>query len=176
MLKSHHAKFSLLLVAVMLALLAAQCAPAPTPQTVVETVEVVKTVEVEKEVVVEKEVPVETEVVTIAYNGYFNKTFGPADTPINVIRQEVAKKYPNIKVEFNVMPYEAGPWRDNYLTWFQAEDGTTDLIGVGLYWLPEFAEAGWLMPLNDMISPDIINKLNPAYIQAFTWNGEILSL
>jgi multiple sugar transport system substrate-binding protein len=186
-------KVTLLVVMVMLALIAAQCGPAPTPQTivqtvvvtkevagekvtVVETVEVVKTVEVEKEVIVEKEVPVEAEVVTIAYNGYFNKTFGPADTPINAIRAEVAKKYPNIVVEFNVMPYEAGPWHDNYLTWFQAEDGTTDLFGVGLYWLPEFAEAGWLTPLNNMISPEIMEKLNPAYIDAFTYNGDVLAL
>ena len=109
---------------------------------------------------------------TIAYNGYFDKTFGPADTPINVIREEVAKKYPEIQVEFNIMPYEAGPWRDNYLAWFQAEDGTTDLIGMGLYWLPEFGKTGWLMPLNDMISPEIMAKLNPAYIDAFTYNGD----
>ena len=193
--KSLLVKVTLLVVVAMLALIAAQCGAAPTPERIVETVvvtkevqgetvtvietvevEVVKTVEVEKEVVVEKEVPVETEVVTIAYNGYFNKTFGPADTPINVIRQEVAKKYPNIKVELNVMPYEGGPWHDNYLTWFQAEDGTTDLIGVGLYWLPEFAEAGYLTPLDDMISPDIVKKLNPAYVQAFTYEGDLLAL
>jgi len=74
------------------------------------------------------------------------------------------------------MPYEGGPWHDNYLTWFQAEDGTTDLIGVGLYWLPEFAEAGYLLPLDDMVSPDIVEKLNPAYVQAFTYEGDLLAL
>lgn len=189
--KSLMVKIALLAVVATLALIAAQCGPAPTPEkvvetvvvtkevqgetvTVVETVEVVKTVEVEK--VVEKEVPVQQDVVTIAYNGYFNKTFGPADTPINVIRQEVAKKYPNIKVELNVMPYEAGPWHDNYLTWFQAEDGTTDLIGVGLYWLPEFAAAGYLMPLDGKISPDILKQLNPTYLKAFTYDGKLLAL
>lgn len=195
--KSLLVKVTMFTVLAMLALIAAQCGPTPTPEKIVETVivtkevegetvtvvetvevEVVKTVEVEKEVVVEKEVevPVETQVVTIAYNGYFDKTFGPADTPITVIREEVAKKYPNIQVELNIMPYEAGPWHDNYLTWFQAEDGTTDLIGVGLYWLPEFGEAGWLMPLDDMISPEIIEKLNPAYVGAFTYDGHILAL
>jgi multiple sugar transport system substrate-binding protein len=162
------------MVVATLALIAAQCQPV----TVVEQVEVVKTVEVEveKEVVVEKEVPVETEIVTIAYNGYFDKTFGPADTPIAVIREEVAKKYPNIQVEFNIMPFEAGPWRDNYLAWFQAEDGTTDLIGMGLYWLPEFGKANWLMPLQDTVSPEIMEKLNPTYIDAFTYNGDVLAL
>ena len=177
---------TLIMVVAMLAVIAAQCGAAPEPETVTvvetvvvtqevegETVTVVETVEVEKEVVVEKEVPVEQEVVTIAYNGYFDKTFGPADTPINVLREEVAKKYPNIKVELNIMPYEASPWRDNYLAWFQAEDGTTDLIGMGLYWMPEFGQAEWLMPLNDLVSPEIMDGLNPAYVDAFTYNGDV---
>ena len=186
--------FRLVLVAMMIVLpLLTSCA-APTPQvvekvvtqvvekevekTVVQTVEVPKEVvkEVEVEKVVTVEVPVEKEIVTIAYNGYFQKTFGPAVTPIEAIREEVAKKYPNIEVQLNVMPYEAGPWCDNYLAWFQAEDGTTDLIGMGLYWLPEFAKTDWLLPLNDMIDPAILAKLNPAYLEAFSADGKLLAL
>lgn len=160
----------LVLVSLMIALpLLASCA-APAPQVV----EKVVTKEVEKVVTVE--VPVAKEIVTIAYNGYFEKTFGPAKPPIDAIREEVAKKYPNIEVQLNIMPYEAGPWRDNYLAWFQAEDGTTDLIGMGLYWLPEFAQTDWLLPLNDIISPAILSKLNPAYLNAFTANGKLLAL
>ena len=184
--------FQLILVSLMIVLpLLTSCA-APAPQvvekvvtqmvekTVVQTVqvevpkEVVQTVEVEKVVTVE--VPVKRETVTIAYNGFFEKTFGPAKPPIDAIREEVAKKYPNIDVKLNIMPYEAGPWRDNYLAWFQAEDGNTDLIGMGLYWLPEFAKTGWLMPLNDVISPDILKKLKPSYLDAFTADGKLLAL
>jgi peptide/nickel transport system substrate-binding protein len=51
--------FSILGTLVVLGLLAAQCGPVPTPQTVVQTVEVVKTVEVEKQVEVVKTVEVE---------------------------------------------------------------------------------------------------------------------
>ena len=51
-----------------------------------------KRLPVEKEVIVEKEVPVEKEIVTIAYNGYFDKTFGPADTPIDVITRRSGQK------------------------------------------------------------------------------------
>ena len=184
--------FRLVLVAMMIVLpLLTSCA-APTPQvvekvvtqvvekevekTVVQTVEVPKEVVKEVEVVVTVEVPVEKEIVTIAYNGYFQKTFGPAAPPIDAIREEVAKKYPNIEVQLNVMPYEGGPWRDNYLAWFQAEDGTTDLIGMGLYWLPEFAATEWLLPLDDMIDPAITAKLNPAYLEAFSADGKLLAL
>ena len=51
--------FSILGILVVLGLLAAQCGPPSTPQTVVQTVEVVKTVEVEKQVEVVKTVEVE---------------------------------------------------------------------------------------------------------------------
>lgn len=184
-------KTVLLMIAVAtLVLIVAGCGadqPEPETITVVETVEVtrevegqtitvVETVEVIQTVEPEREVPVAKEVVTLAYNGYFDQTFGPADTPITALREEVAKVYPEIEVQLNIMPYEAGPWRDNYLAWFQAEDGNTDLIGVGLYWLPEFAEVGWLTPLDDLISQDVIDELNPTYLEAFTYNGDLLAL
>ena len=53
---------STLVALVVLGVLAAQCGPAPTPQTVIQTVEVVKTVEVEKQVEVVKTVEVEKQV------------------------------------------------------------------------------------------------------------------
>lgn len=173
-----------LLVSLVVTALLAACGPAPTPEILRETVEVPVEVPVEQTVVVEKTVEVEStvevmqevEVVTIAYNNYFNMTFGPADPPIEAIRAAVAEKYPHIRVEFNVMPYEAGPWHDLYVTWFTAEDGTTDLMGVGAYWTAEFGEAGWLLPLDDMISQDILDQLNPAYLDAHTYQGQLLGL
>lgn len=164
-------KKSILLIAVfaLLALVVAGCQVVPAPVAQPAPAQ-------DESAAVVQEAPAEKVTVTIAYNGYFDKTFGPADTPINAIRAEVAKQYPNIDVQLNIMPYEAGPWRDNYLAWFQAEDGTTDLVGMGLYWLPEFAKAGWLMPLNDIISQDVIDQLNPAYVEAFTYEGQIMAL
>jgi len=57
-----------------------------------------------------------------------------------------------------------------------SEDGTTDLLGVGAYWTAEFAEAGWLLPLNDIISPEILEKLNPAYLEAHSYKGQVMGL
>ena len=154
---------AVVMVVAGVALVAVQCATGPVPAAPAADAG-------------EAEAPGEKQVVTIAYNGYFEKSFGPAAPPIEAIQNEVARRYPDIQVELNIMPYEVGPWHDNYLTWFQAEDDTSDLLGMGLYWLPEFAEAGWLLSLNDRISPNIIEKLNPAYLQAFTYNGDLLAL
>jgi multiple sugar transport system substrate-binding protein len=174
--------------------LLAGCAPAPTPQViekvVKETVVVEKpvpqTVVVEKQVTKEvvkevtkeviKEVPKDKTIVTLAYNNYFNVTFGPAAPPFEELKKAVAAKYPDITLQLNVMPYEAGPWHDNYVTWFMAKDGTTDLLGVGAYWTAEFGEADWLLPLNDKVDKKILDKLNPAYLAAHTYKGKLLGL
>ncbi len=162
---------------------------APTPQIVQQTVvvPVQQTVEVPVQQTVEVPVqqtvvvtqtvpPTQKTVVTIAYNGYFNQTFGPAPTPLQAIRDAVAKQYPDIEVNLNVMPYEAGAWHDLYVTWFQANDPTVDLIGVGGYWLAEFGQQGWLLPLDGKVPQDLLNQIDPAYVQAFTYNKQLLAL
>jgi len=163
--------FSLLALVTMLA----ACA-APTPEKVVETVEVPVVETIEVPIVETVVVPKEKVVVTIAYNNYFNMTFSDAPTPIEAVKAAVEEKYPEIEVVLNVMPYEVGPMHDNYVTWFMAEDGTTDILGVGAYWTAEFGEAGWLLPLNDLISPEILDQLNPAYLDAHSYNGQLLGL
>jgi multiple sugar transport system substrate-binding protein len=186
MLKNSVWRMILITALVVMPLLGA-CAQ-PTAQVVVETQVVVQTKvvpqvqtqivpQVQTQIVPQTAVPpAEKTIVTIAYNGYFNKSFGPADPPIKAIQAEVAKKYPDIQVVLNVMPYEGGPWHDTYVAWFQGEDPSMDLIGVSNYWLPEFAQAGWLLPLDDKISKDVISHLNPAFVQAFSYKGQIMGL
>lgn len=159
----------------------AACAPAPpaatpTPQVIEkkETVVVKETVPVPVTVLVPKRT------VTIAYNNYFNMTFGPAAPPIDAIKKAVAAKYPDINVELLVTSTEARTWHDMYVTWFMAKDPTVDILGVGGYWTAEFGEAGWLEPLNDGVPPDvdskILSKLIPAYLEAHTYKGKLLGL
>jgi multiple sugar transport system substrate-binding protein len=114
--------------------------------------------------------------VVIAYNEYFTKSFGPADPPIDVIKAEVAKQYPNITVEFQTTPLQAGAWHDTYVTWFMSQDSKVDLLGVGAYWTAEFGEAEWLMPLDDKVDPDLLKQLNPSYLDAHSYNGKLYGL
>lgn len=114
--------------------------------------------------------------ITIAYNGFFEQTFGPGAPPIEAIQAAVAERYPDLQVELQLMPYEVGPWRDNYLVWFQAGEGSADILGVGIYWLAEFSENGWLLPLDDRIDPAIVDKLNPAHVAAFTYDDNLMAL
>lgn len=114
--------------------------------------------------------------VRIAYNNYFKKSFGPADPPIEAIKKEVSKKYPNIEVELNVTPLALGKMHNQLVTWFMSEDSTVDILGVHPVWMAEFGEAGWLLPLEDRIDKELLDSLNQSYLESHTYNGELLGL
>jgi multiple sugar transport system substrate-binding protein len=116
------------------------------------------------------------ETVVIAYNEYFTKSFGPADPPIDVIKAAVSEKYPNITVEFQTTPLQAGAWHDTYVTWFMSQDSKVDILGVGAYWTAEFGEAGWLQTLDDKVNPALLKELNPSYLEAHSYNGRLYGL
>lgn len=116
------------------------------------------------------------ETVVLAYNEYFTKTFGPADPPIDVIKAEVAKKYPNIKVEFQTTPLQGDAMHDAYVVWFMSKDSQVDIMGVGAYWTAEFAEAGWIKTLDDKVDPAILKELNPSYLDAHSYKGKLYGL
>ncbi len=114
--------------------------------------------------------------VTIAYNQYFTKTFGPAVPPIDAIKAEVAKEYPNIKVEFETTPLALAAMHDSYVVWFMSGDRHVDILGVAASWTAEFAEAGWINPLDDKVDPDLLQLLSPVYLAAHSYKGKVYGL
>ena len=86
-------------------------------------------------------------VITLAYNRFLQTSFGPGPAPINLIREEVAKKYPNIDVRLNLMPDTINGMREALAVWIAAEDPTVDIYGMDMPWVQEFGRAGWALPL-----------------------------
>ncbi|PJK21054.1 ABC transporter substrate-binding protein [Mycolicibacterium goodii] len=60
------------------------------------------------------------------------------------------EKYPDIKVEIETMTFDQ--MRDRLVSSFQAAQPAYDLIVVDNPWMDDFAEAGFLQPLNDRIA------------------------
>jgi multiple sugar transport system substrate-binding protein len=186
----------LLVGIVLLAVLTASACgatPAPVVQTVevpvVQTVEVpvVETVQVEVPVVetVQVEVPVvetvvveaeKPEQISFAGHQYFNLSFGPADPPLEAMRKAVTEKYPNTEIQLIMQPLDANKWHDNLTTYFLAEDQTVDLLYLAGYWVAEFGEAGWLVPLDDLVNPELIAKMDPAMLDTFKYNGQTVGI
>jgi multiple sugar transport system substrate-binding protein len=147
---------------VALALLAS-CAPGTGGLVVKETV------------IVEKQVPVEKQTVTISYNRFFNLSFGPGPSPLELIREAVAEKYPEIDVQLNLSPDNMNQWHDAMAIWITAEDPTIDLFGMDAPWVMEFGAAGWAVPLNDHF-PGLNETFEQAGLDLFSYQGQLLAI
>ena len=184
-----------LVLALVSAILIGCAAPAPTtvekivPQTVVVEKEVPATVIVEKEVpatvVVEKEVPatvvveveklVDKQTVILSYNRFFNLSFSASPSPLEVIRQAVAAKYPEVDVQLNLAPDNMSQWHDAMAIWITAKDSTIDLFGMDTPWVSEFGAAEWAVPLNEHF-PDIADRFEQAGLDLFSYDGKLLAI
>jgi len=84
------------------------------------------------------------------------------------------QKFPHIDVEFREMPSDTGQSHDQYVTMFSAQSSEIDVFDLDVIWPAEFAQAGYLLPLDRFIEQDGI-KLED-YIQgavdAGNFNGQ----
>lgn len=73
------------------------------------------------------------------------------------------KEHPNIDVELREMPADTGQSHDQYVTMFSAKSSEIDVFDLDVIWPAEFAQAGYLLPLDRFIEEDKINMKD--YIQ-----------
>jgi multiple sugar transport system substrate-binding protein len=178
--------------AIVCVVVLAACGAQPTPQTVIQTVEVPVQQTVEVPVAQTVEVPVEQTVVvpveqtvivtekplqlSFAGHEYFNMTFGPADPPLTVMRNAVDAVYPGTEIQLIMQPLDGNKYHDNLATYFVAKDPTVDLMYAAGYWMTEFGEAGWLVPLQDKVDPAVLAKYDQASLDTFTHKGDLLGI
>ncbi|WP_027417087.1 ABC transporter substrate-binding protein [Aneurinibacillus terranovensis] len=83
-------------------------------------------------------------------------------------------RHPNIQIESREMPADVGQSHDQYVTMFSAKSSEIDVFDLDVVWPAEFAQAGYIWPLNRFIERDHINMNN--YIQgavdAGNYNGK----
>lgn len=171
----------------VMVIIAAQCAPAATPETVIqkETVVVKETVIVEKEVPVKETVVVEKEVekivtptpappgpVTVRY------WHTMSDAEVEALEEAIAKfeeEHPNIKIEATRYAYD--DFKAALLTSIAGGEAP-DTARLDIIWVPEFAELGALVALNEAM-PDfqeIADKTFPGPLATNHWKGSYYGL
>jgi multiple sugar transport system substrate-binding protein len=83
-------------------------------------------------------------------------------------------RYPGVRVVQRRTP-DAGDQRHQlYVQWLNARAGDPDILQLDVVWTPEFAAAGWILPL-DPFSPPVDSFL-PATVRANTWQGRLHAL
>lgn len=85
-------------------------------------------------------------------------------------------RHPNIQIVWVDEPEGADVHHDRDVTMFAARDGSLDVIVIDVIWPPEFAPAGWLMPLDKYFPPEEQKQHVPAMIDAQTVGGHIYGI
>ncbi|WP_314304664.1 extracellular solute-binding protein [Brevibacillus parabrevis] len=62
--------------------------------------------------------------------------------------------HPNIEVEIREMPSDTGQSHDQYVTMFSAQSSEIDVFDLDVIWPAEFAQAGYLLPLDRLMEQD----------------------
>ena len=81
---------------------------------------------------------------------------------------------PGIRVELQRTPDDASQRHQLYVQWLNARVGNPSILQLDVVWTPEFAAAGWVLPL-DGYSPGKTDFF-PATITANTWAGKLYAL
>ena len=79
-----------------------------------------------------------------------------------------------IEVEVRATPDAADQRHQLYVQWLNARSAQPDVLQLDIVWTPEFAAAGWLLPL-DPFRPDLTGFF-PAAMDANRWNGTLFGL
>jgi len=84
------------------------------------------------------------------------------------------RENPDIQVEMRPTPDAADLRHQLYVQWLNARATDPDILQVDAIWTPEFAAAGWILPL-DRFAPDTA-AFFPVTIEANRWQGELFAL
>jgi multiple sugar transport system substrate-binding protein len=79
-----------------------------------------------------------------------------------------------IDVRIRATPDSADQRHQLYVQWLNARAADPDVLQLDVIWTPEFAAAGWLLPL-DHFAPDV-EDFFPATIEANRWRGALYGL
>lgn len=82
--------------------------------------------------------------------------------------------HPEVEVVQRRTPDAADQRRQLYVQWLNAGADDPDVLQLDVIWTPEFAAAGWLLPLDDL-APDA-GDFFPATLAANRWRGALYAI
>jgi multiple sugar transport system substrate-binding protein len=110
--------------------------------------------------------------VTLGYNAFLSSTFTDAPAPIDAIRAELARQYPNIVLEYETMAQDL---LDTLIIWMTSQDTTVDIYGIDEPWVTQFGRAGWAVPLNEAL-PGLDERFSESGLETFSYEGDRLGV
>jgi multiple sugar transport system substrate-binding protein len=94
-----------------------------------------------------------------------------------IVRRQIdrfAKLHPDLPVDVRVTPDSADARHQLYVQWLNSWSPQPDVLQLDVIWTPEFAAAGWILPL-DRFGPDTTDFF-PATLAANRWQGQLFAM
>ncbi|MCY0094208.1 ABC transporter substrate-binding protein [Hoeflea ulvae] len=82
---------------------------------------------------------------------------------------------PDTSVEWLKVSDVPGDSRKLYVTGLTAKSPTPDVFAIDVIWAGEFAQRGWLEPLNDYLGEETIAAYNPSFLSAATVEDKVFA-
>jgi len=79
---------------------------------------------------------------------------------------------PDINVEWNKVSDVPGETRKIYVTGLTARSPTPDVFAIDVIWAGEFAQRGWLEPLDELLGAEVIDTYNADFLSAAQTGGK----
>jgi multiple sugar transport system substrate-binding protein len=94
-----------------------------------------------------------------------------------ILRRQLASfeaQHPGVRVELRAVPDAAEQQHQLYVQWLNARSPEPDVLQLDVIVTPEFAAAGWILPLDRFHPPT--SEFFPATVAANEWKGSLFAL
>jgi len=95
---------------------------------------------------------------------------------LSSLLREFEQRQPGVVVREEVLPASSDRQHQYYAMNLDGGKVPFDLLGVDTIWVQEFAKAGWLAPLDEILPPSERNEFFPGPIDAATFDGRLYAL
>ena len=103
------------------------------------------------------------------------KIFGARD-PIPGLLREFERRHPGVVVRSEPLTWTSDEQHQFYVINLDGATPAFDVLLLDLIWVPEFAQAGWLLDLSPWVSRAELAPHFPAAAAASVWNGRVWGL
>ncbi|MCA9795811.1 MAG: ABC transporter substrate-binding protein [Candidatus Eremiobacteraeota bacterium] len=90
--------------------------------------------------------------------------------------QRWEQQNPGYKVVHETLPAMVNTQREKYVTALASGDDSFDCFALDIIWAAEFANAGWILPIDSYTNPERLGEFIPSTLEPLHWKGQLYGL
>jgi len=103
---------------------------------------------------------------------------GPEEVHVQKQLAAFRRVHPQIKVVYQSTPSSASARHTLFVTWLSSHSAEVDVLNLDVIWIPEFAAAGWILPLDGFLAQEPLPLADflPAGLACSRYRGRLFAL